>query len=469
MKRTRILCKHLKPASCNAHSDDSLALSGLRVVEMATVMAAPSCAALLSDFGAEVIKIENPKVPDVVRSWGRGDDPGKTADPALQATVEGGGSSFVQLNRGKKSFVLDPMTPDGNRLLRRLLSSADIFITNVRLKSLRKAGLDYESLCSEFPKLIYGHLSAFGRAGKMVDDPGYDFGAFWAQSGLMDIVRSSDDSPMPREPGGIGDYNTGMQLLGGIFAALYHRERTGKGQLVDASLMRAGVWSMAQPLAALMAGNEYATGENYKSGKPARWWLRHSTELGERHTFTTKAPFRCKDGVWMQLLGNDVGPALPKMIAAFGLTREALLGTDMKNINWAAANRIIDAIISQRSFAEWEPILRKHDVWYVRVNKFEDQCDPKSPAYQQSKAVGSFVEAPGISRHELLGIPLKLSAMEALPRAPAPKFGQHTDAILQELGVSAEMVEQLKSQGVVGVSKGVQQAKRVPPAPGTRT
>jgi crotonobetainyl-CoA:carnitine CoA-transferase CaiB-like acyl-CoA transferase len=285
----------------------------------------------------------------------------------------------------------------------------------------------------------------------------------------MDIVRSSDDAAMPREPGGIGDYNTGMQLLGGVFAALYHREKTGQGQLVDASLMRAGVWSMAQPIASLMAGNEYATGKSCTTGDPARWWLRHSTEPGERHTFTTKAPFKCKDGVWMQLLGNDVGPALPKLISAFGLTREALLGTDMKNIDWSAANRTVDGIISQRTFAEWEPILRKHDVWYVKVNKFEDQIDPESPAYHQNKAVGSFVEVPGVSRHELLGIPVKLSAMDALPRAPAPRFGQHTDAILQELGVSSETLAQLKSQGVVGVSKGVRAAAQGPPAaPQTR-
>ena len=171
----------------------------------------------------------------------------------------------------------------------KLLQTADIFITNVRLKSLKKAGLDYESLAERFPKLIYGHLSAFGLDGPMVDDPGYDFGAFWAQSGLMDIVKSDDDSPPPREPGGIGDYNTGMQLLGGVFAALYDRTQTGKGQLVDASLMRAGVWSMAQPLVMNMGGNAYGTGVEWHDGSPAKNApLRGSAVVGERVQFTTK-------------------------------------------------------------------------------------------------------------------------------------------------------------------------------------
>eukprot|EP01051_Picozoa_sp_SAG22_P024956 SAG22_NODE_7166_length_768_cov_1.393124_1_plen_168_part_10 len=159
-------------------------LRGLRVVELASVMAAPVCAALLADYGAEVIKIEDPRGGDVVRSWGKGDDPALTADPALHATAEGGGSSFVQLNRGKKSVGLNPTAPEGKAILLKLLATADIFITNVRLKSLRKAGLDYESLAPLFPRLIVGHLSAFGRTGPMADDPGYDFGAFWAQSGL---------------------------------------------------------------------------------------------------------------------------------------------------------------------------------------------------------------------------------------------------------------------------------------------
>ena len=167
-QRIRVLSGHLVAAN------DRL-LAGLRVVELATVMAAPGACAILADFGAEVIKVENPRAPDTTRSWGRGDDPSRTASPELNATVEGGGSAFVQLNRGKKCIALDPTKPEGNALAKRLIGTADIFVTNVRQQSLQKQGLDYESLSKEFPSLIYGHLTAFGRAGEMMNDPGERF------------------------------------------------------------------------------------------------------------------------------------------------------------------------------------------------------------------------------------------------------------------------------------------------------
>lgn len=465
MKRAAALCRHVNPAVAPAPCSSgeaggaaaqlAPALRGIRVVELAAVLAAPVCGALLADYGAEVIKIEDPKSPDITRSWGRGNDPAKTADPSVHATWEGGGSQFVMCNRGKKSVALDPTTTEGKALLKQMLGTADIFITNVRLKSLRKAGLDYESLQLEFPKLIYAHLSAFGRAGEMVDDPGYDFGAFWAQTGLMDLCRSSDDAPMPREPGGIGDMNTAMQLLGGIFAALYHRERTGQGQLVDACLLRAGVWSLGNALVSYMGGCPYAHG--------APWGLRGSTEEGKRQTLLTKAPLRCKDGAWIQLLGNDVGRHMHKMPALLGVSEDTLYGPDKTRIDWAAACRVADGIFAQRTLKEWEPLLKQHDVWYKPVHKFEDNLDPTSPAHRQTRAVGSFVEAAGVSQHELLASPVQLSAMPARPRAPAPKFGQHTDEVLQELGLAKERLQELKGQGVVAVSRGVR-PKRAPRA-----
>lgn len=147
-------------------------LAGIIVVELATVIAAPACCGLLADHGATVIKIEDPNNPDIARSWGRGDDSSKTADPALQSASGGGGSAFTQINRGKRAIALNPTTPQGKAMALKLISTADIFVTNVRQKSLVKMGLDYDSVAKLFPKLIYGQLSAWGRQGKMADDPG---------------------------------------------------------------------------------------------------------------------------------------------------------------------------------------------------------------------------------------------------------------------------------------------------------
>ena len=336
-------------------------------------------------------------------------------------------------------------------------SGGAVFITNVRLKSLKKAGIDYESIADAFPTLIYGHLSAFGRSGPMVDDPGYDFGAFWAQSGLMDITKASEDAPPPREPGGIGDYNTGMQLLGGVFAALYDRTQTGKGQLVDAALMRAGVWSMAQPLASLMGGNSY-TDPVEKRGN-----LRGPSVIGERWQATTKCPYQLKCGTWIQLLGNEVEKSMGKTCAALGVAPETLWGPNFDparpgaDVDWQASNRVADAIFASKTLEEWEPILAEHDVWYKPVARFEDQRDPDKAAYAQSKAVGVFTEAeehPDISRHDLLATPVKLSNAPAVPRAPAPRFGQHTEEVLAELGIGEAEAAALLESGIAGVSKG---------------
>ena len=243
--------------------------------------------------------------------------------------------------------------------------------------------------------IIDGHLSAFGRSGPMVDDPGYDFGAFWAQSGLMDITKQSDDpdSPPPREPGGIGDYQTGMQLLGGVFAALYDRTNTGKGQLVDAALMRAGVWSMAQPLASLMGGNSYTDPPTEEK----RGNLRGPSTPGTRWQATTKAPFKLKCGTWIQLLGNEVGNAMEKTRAALGVDAETLWGPNFDpkrpgaGVDWQASNRVADAIFLQRTMEEWEPVLKQHDVWFVPIKRYEDHRDPSSPAYAQVRPKPSFI------------------------------------------------------------------------------
>ena len=145
-----------------------------------------------------------------------------------------------RFNRGKQGMTLNYGTAEGLKIMKQLLSTADVFITNVRNKSLIKAGLDYESLKGEFPTLVYGHLSAWGLDGPQKDDPGYDFGAFWGYTGVMEIARSSDDSPMPRFPGAIGDNTTSMQMVAGVALALFHRQNTGQGQLVDAALVRSG-------------------------------------------------------------------------------------------------------------------------------------------------------------------------------------------------------------------------------------
>jgi crotonobetainyl-CoA:carnitine CoA-transferase CaiB-like acyl-CoA transferase len=449
-RRLRRLASHVvAPRPCSAATTTTATaaaatkmLGGLRVVELATVIAAPACAALLADNGADVIKIENPRKPDFARGWGLKDDPAKTADPGLRAAPGGGGSAFVNLNRGKRSVALDPTTPRGRALLFQLLETADIFVTNVRLRSLRRLGLDYESLHPQLPRLIYGQLSAWGRAGPMVDDPGYDFSSFWAHSGVQDILRSSDTAPMPRFPGGVGDYTTGAQLYGGILGALYHRERTGKGQLVDAALLRAGVWFLSHAISMHAGGAEWTKNP---SGL-ATGGVRETTELGDRRTAITNACFKCRDGAWIQLMGLERDRHMPATLKALGLTLEGCGLGGWKggaNKDWARATRVVDAVMAGKTREEWGAVFDDHGVWWKGINRFEDMMGDV-----QANAAGCFVTVPGVS-HKLIGSPVLLSAADSAPVASAPGFGAHTVEVLKELGCSESDVGQLVEQGVV--------------------
>lgn len=449
LRRLARLSEHVLAASSCASSQASASpdaagrgpLSGIRVVELATVVAAPTACALLCDMGAEVIKIEAPKDPDISRSWGGGDEPDKTAMPELQQK-EQGGSAFVQFNRGKRSIAIDVATPSGKAILKRMLAGADVFVTNVRLQSLRKNGLDYEALAPEFPRLIYGHLSAYGRTGPQVNDPGYDFGAYWSRTGLKDLCRSSEGAAMPRFPGAIGDNSTAVQFAGFIGIALFHRERTGRGQLVDAALFRSGIQSIAHPIASLAGGNQWATMTGDFGG------IREPTDKGKRRTLVSDADFQCKDGEWVQLLGLDLRKHFPKLLKATGIDASKIFGSREKKkagvpTDWRAATAAMDEVIATKSYAEWHKIFQEHDVWHVRVHRFEEMLED-----EQALQSGIFVDAPGV-RHRLVGSPVLLSDSKAQPRAGAPALGEHTAAVLREHGYTAEDEKKLRQEGIV--------------------
>ena len=272
-QRLATLAGHMCPAPAASAEPSQRLLAGVRVLELATVVAAPSACAILADLGADVLKIENAAAPDYVRAFSKRDDPAHTADPEHLAQEDGFiGSGFTQFNRGKRALALDYSKPEGLAILKQLLGESDVLVTNVRLKGLERSGLDYQSLKEEFPSLIFAHLSAWGLEGPRQDDPGYDVGAFFAYTGMMELSRSSEEAPLPRFAPAFGDLLTGGQLVAGVALALLHRQNTGEGQLVDVSLLRAGVWAMSHVLTAHAANNPFAAGE--------RPGIRGSTEMG---------------------------------------------------------------------------------------------------------------------------------------------------------------------------------------------
>lgn len=208
-------------------------LSGVKVVELGVWVAGPAAGGILADWGAEVVKIEPPGVGDPARTFARmlgGDLP---FNPP-----------FEMDNRGKRSIVIDLRQGEGQELARELLDGADVFLTNVRRGGLVRAGLDPASLLARQPRLVYGAISGYGFAGADADRPAYDIAAYWSRSGVASMLTRPGEAP-PFQRGGMGDHSAGLSLAAGISAALFARERTGKGQLVSTSLLRQGVYTLS--------------------------------------------------------------------------------------------------------------------------------------------------------------------------------------------------------------------------------
>lgn len=393
--------------------------------------AAPGATAVLADFGASVTKVEHVR-GDPWRRIGM-------KEFGADGTVRESGPYFDHDNRGKRSIALDLQTSSGLEAFELLVRSADVLVSNVRVAGAQRLGLDYESLRSRHPKLIYAHLTAWGRSGPMRDAPGYDVGAFWAASGMMDLLRASDrQGEMPRLPGGSGDHATSMSLVAGIALALFQRERSGAGSLVDVSLFRSGLWCNAMPLVAAAA-----------APSPDRVaFMRDPLRNGP-----TFRAYRCRDGEYIQLLGYQGGRHLPALLRAFGL-QEPLATADG-----------YDAIMLTKAAAEWESIFDSSGVWYTRIVKFDRPEDllcqvtegglrgEMSQVAAQAAESGAWLE--GVTGR-LVANPIQFNPtaqaepFKASLPIQAPRLGEHTEAVLKEAGASEEQLAYFARTGAFG-------------------
>jgi len=222
---------------------NSAVLSGIRVLDVASYIAAPVAATLMADYGADVIKVEAPK-GDAYRHLNN--NPGlPETDAAFHWHVT---------NRNKRGLALDLTSAAGRQVLERLVAGTDVFITNFPLGARKRLQLNYADIQALNPKLIYASLSAYGESGDEAPNPGFDSTAYWARSGLMDMVRPDPDGGPARSMPGQGDHPTGVALFGAIMLALFDRQRTGVGQHVHTSLMANGLWANAFAAQAALSG-----------------------------------------------------------------------------------------------------------------------------------------------------------------------------------------------------------------------
>jgi crotonobetainyl-CoA:carnitine CoA-transferase CaiB-like acyl-CoA transferase len=394
-------------------------LDGVRVVELGVWVAGPAAGGILADWGADVVKIEPP-----------------AGDPARQfASMLGGDLPFnppFELdNRSKRSVMIDFATPDGRELALRLLESADVFVTNVRMAGLARAGLDYETVASRCPRLVYAAITGYGLEGPERDRAAYDIGAFWARSGVAALLTSPGGTP-PFQRGGMGDHGAGMSLAAGVCAALVARDRTGRGQLVSTSLLRQGLYTI---------------------GFDVNTALRFGVSIGVATRETMGNPvinsYRDGDGRWFWLIGLEGERHWPDLCRAVGrqdwLSDERFASARGRRQNSRELCASLDEIFATRTREEWGEIFDREGVWWAPVQSVEEVIDDP-----QARAGGGFVDVPDDgATATMVATPVDFSATAWAPRSMPPGIGEHTDEILDELGLSADEIDAFRKRGVI--------------------
>lgn len=384
-----------------------LILQGTRVVELGVWVAGPGAGGVMADWGADVIKIEPPE-----------GDPMRRVFQLIAGHGQPESPPFDLDNRGKRSVVLDLRDPADRERAHGLVAGADVFLTNLRPDAVERMGLGPAAVLAANERLVYASVSGYGLTGPDAGRPGYDVGAFWARSGIASKMLPADQPP-PDIRSGFGDHVTAMTAVAGICAALLARERTGRGQLVETSLLRTGIWCMGWDL-----------GIQMRFGKIAPTVPR--TEVMN----PLVNPYQARDGRWFWLLGLESERHWPPLLEAIG---RADLGRDerfadsrgrRKNAPPLVAE--LDAVFATRDRDAWTEAFDRHEVWWAPVNTLPEVLDDP-----QAQAAGAFVDVPGGAAgpaHRAVASPVRFSGAEVGPAGPVPALGEHTKEILGERG-----------------------------------
>jgi crotonobetainyl-CoA:carnitine CoA-transferase CaiB-like acyl-CoA transferase len=392
------------------------ALKGIKVVELAQIMAGPTCGMLLADMGADVIKVE--KLPG-------GDDTRSYSEPQ----INGESAAFMILNRNKRGIAVNLKTPAGLEVVKRLLADADVVTENYRKGTLEKLGLGYEVLEKLNPRLIYCAVSGYGRTGPYADKGGFDLIA-QGFAGIMSIT-GEPGGPPAKSGTSIADINAGILAALGIVSAIVARATTGRGQMVETSLMEAAVQQTYWQSAIF-----FATGVN-------------AGPTGSAHILT--APYQAfptQDG-WINVGGANQSnwERIVKVIGRPELATDPRFitnGERMKNL--AALTPLIAETLRQRASADWIREFEAAGVPVGPVNKVGDMlADPQVAARDMVVEV----EHPRAGRVKAIGHPIKFSATPGDASRPAPLLGEHSREVLDQLGYSAAEIDALHRSGAV--------------------
>jgi len=389
-------------------------LAGIRVVELASFVAAPSAGALLVDLGADVIKVEVP--------WG---EIYRHSTPRLAGyDSDFAGSAPYQMdNHGKRSLAIDLALPQARDALARVIDGADVLLTNMLPSRLAKYGFDPETLRATRPELIVARLSGYGADGPEADTPAFDYTAFWARTGLMDQQRDMDAPPAFQRPG-IGDHSAGLALALGIVAALRSRDADGQGQVIDVALQNIGYY---------IEGNDASVALVTDQSSPRHDRARPRNPLWNH--------YRCKDGRWLSLVMIESDRYWPELAPAIGrpelLEDERFASAVPRYHNSAALVELLEAAFADKRLDEWTRRLEPYRLIWAPVRTLAEAIhDPTAVA----RGVFPTVDHPELGRFRTVAPPLRMSAHAMAGDAPAPALGADTAKLLAEAGVDEETI-----------------------------
>ena len=393
-------------------------LKGLKVVDFSAYIAGPGAAGILADWGADVVKVERPG--------------GDTMRHAFQDLAQDIGSNptFDMDNRGKRGVVLDITRPAGRDALAKLAESADVFLTNVRPVSLRRYGLDDKTLRKANPRLVYAVITGYGLEGPDAQLPGFDVTAFWARAGVAYMTAPKGAEPFLRSSG-VGDHTTSLATVSAILAALYERERTGQGRLVQTSLLASGVYLIGSDLAVQLKIGRLASIRprdnpinalaNYFHSSDDRWFVHNPRGSG---------------GGWEKFAEAAGRPDL--------ITDERFATGKARRKHARELAAELDAAFGALTFEEIARRLDAADlVWAPMQVPADVAADP------QAAAAGAFVEVEdghgGTFRSP--AAPALFPGLDAEVRPASPKLGEHTREVLGELGYGSDDIDAMLADG----------------------
>ncbi len=399
--------------------DSEQIFRGIAVLELAQWVFVPACAAILADLGADVVKIENPETGDPYRGL---------VTLGIGAHYEGVNLNWEQNNRGKRSVALDIRSDQGRELMYKLVERSDVFITNFRPDTLARLGYGYEELRARNPRIVYARGHGYGMRGPEANTPSYDSTAYWARGGFAHTLTPFDYPAEIGSRGAIGDKPSAMNLAFGIAAALFRRERTGAGGVVDVSLLASAVWTLSSDILSTTI-----------EGDPPDPAVKPNRPFGG---------YRTRDGrlITVQFLNEAHWPGFCRTIGRGDLTEDPRYAQrDDRLKNMAAYEAEMQSTFASRTYDEWCQILRDSAApWAPVQSAYEVARDPQ---VQANDYLAHLTTEEGIP-YTLAEAPVEFDETAATLRR-APTMGEHTDEVLLELGLSWDEILELKVTGVL--------------------